>query len=121
LKDSAAFGARRFQEGDFVITGRRFELADAAERLIGRSAKTIYMILLSLYMYGLLWAYPSVFGRSFAGRVPTPFHDGKMCEDCDAQVRFWILIFGCVVVPMSCIDLEEQVVVQVTMSAGRLL
>jgi hypothetical protein len=25
------------------------------------------------------------------------------------------------VVPMSCIDLEEQVVVQVTMSAGRLL
>ncbi len=64
----------------------------------------------------------SVFGTSLASNIPSPFHDGTICADassgCEAPVRFFILIFGLVVVPLSCMDLEEQVVVQVFMSAG---
>ena len=114
-------GRLRFQPGDFEITTRKFEIADAAERILGKPAKHLYILLLSFYMYGLLWAYPSVFGNSFADQLPSPFNGGHACGDnqtCTDPVRFYILVFGLIVVPMSCIDLEEQVGVQVAMSAG---
>ena len=48
----AESGRSEFQEGDFIITGRKFELADAAERLVGKWAKITYVVLLSFYMCG---------------------------------------------------------------------
>jgi amino acid permease len=124
VEESAGKGGRHFVSSDFVITTRKYELADAAERLVGRHFKTAYMLLLCLFLYGVLWAYSSVFGTSFAGQIPSPFHGGHVCdgsESCDGPIRFWVLIFGLIAVPLSCMDLQEQVVVQVFMSAGLLV
>ncbi len=112
MKDSGV--SRQFVADDFIITThRKFELADAIERLLGRHAKTAYMVLLSLFLYGALWAYSSVFGTSVADEISWPFP-----HDTDARTRFYVGVFGFVAVPLSCMDLEEQVAVQVFMSAG---
>ncbi len=114
--------SRRLQPEDFVITQRKFEVADAVERLLGSHAKRLYTMLLSIFLYGALWAYTSVFAASLAANIPTALHHNETCNkedgDCDGPYRLFLIVFACLVVPLTCLDFEEQIAVQVTMSVG---
>lgn len=87
---------------------------------VGPRARTAYAVLLSLYMYGGLLSYATVWASSFAANVPVVFIDGgRTCnvEDgsaaCGGPFHLWLAVFAVMAIPLSCLDLEEQVIVQV--------
>lgn len=116
---------RRLRPRDFIITQRKFEIADAVERLLGPGFKRVYTALLSVFLYGALWAYSSVFAASLAANIPTSFNDYKVCTvgeaGCDKPYHLFLFVFACIVIPLTCVDFEEQVSVQVLMSVARVV
>jgi UDP-N-acetylglucosamine:LPS N-acetylglucosamine transferase len=53
-----------------------FEVTDIFFLFFGVRARTLYMTVLSLYLYGGLWAYSTVFANSFAANAPVVFMNG---------------------------------------------
>ena len=76
--------------------------------MLGPSAKLVYQFALSLLTYTGLVEYTQVFVQSFRGQI-------------SAQAPLWVptVLFACCVVPLSCLNLEEQVWSQVAMSILR--
>lgn len=115
------------RKSDFYVYDRKFEVPELMELLLGVRAKSLYTLGIMLYQVGSLWAYGSVFASSFSGNVPLPiFNDGNTCDiekdaDCNAPFHFWLGIFALVAVPLACMELTEQVGVQVTMAIARIV
>jgi len=60
-------------EADGLLNGKRkLEVGDLIAVMFGSSGRTAWAVLLSIYIYGALWAYTSVFASSFAANVPLP-------------------------------------------------
>ncbi len=86
-----------------------------------------YILFLSGYMYAALWAYSTVFASSFAANVPVFFlNGGQTCNieesgsGCLGPFFVWLAVFALFAVPLSCLELKEQVAVQVLMFVARL-
>jgi len=117
------------REEDYLVSSRgTFELTDLFFVFFGRAARTAYMAVLSMYLYGGLWAYSVVFAASFAANVPVTFlNGGRTCnveEDgsaCAGNFFVWLGVFALLAVPLSCLELKEQVYVQVLMFCARIL
>jgi hypothetical protein len=73
----------------------------------------IYLATLFMYTFGLLWAYGTVFANAFAQKFP-------ILGDFYSYYAY-IVVFGLFVIPLSCLDLKEQVTVQMILSAGRVM
>lgn len=88
----------------------QLEVTDLALEYLGPYGKVSYQVSLMLLTYVGLLAYTQVFNNSFISQV-WPASPS------------WLpaLLFGAVVVPLSCFDLAEQVTVQVAMSLLRFL
>lgn len=95
----------------YMVSERKFEVVELCRMFFGRRGKLAYVTLLNIYMYGSLWSYAAVFSRSFSENLPLNDHSYKL----------YLLMFGAVVVCISCLELREQIVVQVIMSAARVL
>lgn len=64
-------------QDDYLVTAeRKFEVTDLFALFLGPRARTVYVVILSGYMYGALWAYSSVFSSSFSANVPIVFLNG---------------------------------------------
>ena len=88
----------------------QLEVTDLALEYLGPHGKLVYQISLMLLTYVGLLAYTQVFNSSFVSQIwPT--------------APYWLpaVLFGVVVVPLSCCDLSDQVTVQVVMSLLRFL
>jgi len=116
-------------QSDYLVSStRKFEVTDLFGRLIGPRARTAYVLVLSGYLYGGLLSYAVVFASSFAANVPLPaFNGGRTCNvetdgaECLPSFYFWLALFGAMAVPLSCMELREQVSLQVAMFGARLL
>lgn len=111
-----------------VSSSRTFEVTDLFGTFLGTRARTIYVSILSGYMYGALWAYSTVFAASFSANVPVFFlNNGNTCNieeegtQCLGPFFVWLAVFALLSIPLSCLELKEQVYVQVTMFIARLL
>ena len=111
-----------------VSSSRTFEVTDLFGTFLGSRARTIYVSILSGYMYGALWAYSTVFAASFSANVPVFFlNNGNTCNieeegtQCLGPFFVWLGVFALLSIPLSCLELKEQVYVQVTMFIARLL
>lgn len=117
------------QDEHYLVNSERtFEVTDLFGLLMGSRARFAYMLFLSGYMYGALWAYGTVFASSFTANVPLPgFNDGHTCNvetDGSACIRpflLWLGVFGLIAVPLACMELKEQISVQVLMFIARVL
>jgi hypothetical protein len=118
------------KENKLVTTSRKFEVTELFSFLMGPQSQFVYMILLSMYLYGSLWSYTSVFASSFSANVPLPFQVSSnsapgTCivgsDGCQSHFLFWLLVFALVAVPCACLELKEQVILQVTMFGARIL
>lgn len=70
------------------------------------------MLVLCTFLLGTLWAYGTVFSNALSSHIPIP----------DAPSYFiYLILFGCIVVPISCMELKEQIVIQVILAFGRVL
>ena len=114
-----------------ISHSRRFEVADLFSFFLGGRARVVYVAVLSGYMYGALWAYGTVFASSFAANVPVAFFNGgQPCAiqehgavnaGCLGTFYTWLGAFALLAVPLACMELTEQISVQVLMFGARLL
>jgi hypothetical protein len=118
LGDHSSKALIRPQPDDYIVhQQRKFEVTDLFNIFVGPKARTTYVVILSGYMYGALWAYSSVFAASFAANVPSI--GGSTCNiedggaDCKNIFHLWLGVFGLVAIPLACMELQEQVLLQV--------
>lgn len=88
----------------------QLEVTDLAYEYLGSYGKLAYQASLMMLTYVGLLAYSQVFNSSFISQI---------WPGCSLYVPS--LLFGLVVVPLSCFDLADQVTVQVLMSLLRFL
>lgn len=101
------------QERYMVGHQRKFEVNALCRIFLGKNGLQFYTIVLCLYMCGTLCAYTNVFASAMSEAVPIiPHHDNYL---------YYVGIYSLVVVPMSCMELHEQITVQVGMTICRFI
>ncbi|OWZ14876.1 Transmembrane protein [Phytophthora megakarya] len=88
------------------------EVTQLCDRFLGPVGSKMYQISLLGLMYGGLVGYSQVFVNTFLTQVD---HIG----DWQLSSVHAAIFFACIVVPLSCSDLTEQIYVQLTMSVVR--
>ena len=90
-----------------------------------------YTLALCAWAAGTMWAFAAVFGTTgaaiAAAPLPIPWTDAPggcdVNEDpaCLPHYRGWLLVFGLVVVPLSCLRMREQKWLQLALAVGRIV
>lgn len=91
------------------VGSRKFEVTELCLMFMGRESLISYIVLTALGLYGTLWAYASVFANALASFAPKYGYEA------------YLSIYAIIVVPMSLMEMKEQIAVQVSLSACRLL
>ena len=103
-----------------VVGSQKFEVTELCKIFLGKQSVRVYTFLISVYMYGTLWAYATVFADSLAMRLPLTSGDSGITPS-STSYGIYLLLFAMIVVPSSMIELSEQVFVQVTLSICRII
>lgn len=109
---AAGSTGRQLKGVEYVVKDRKFEVNTLCRVFLGKPGLHIYTLCISLYIYGALWAYTSVFASSMSEALP--LFD-------QSNYGWYTLMFAIIVIPMSCLELDEQVAVQVTLTGCRFL
>jgi hypothetical protein len=103
------------QEG--VIVGeRKFEITELCDLFLGSRLRVVYIISIAMYMYGLLWVYSAVFAKALSAHFPVPFSGLE-----EYSYLVYLCIFAAIVLPISCLELSEQIHVQLVLSVCRIV
>eukprot|EP01029_Cantina_marsupialis_P001520 TRINITY_DN1130_c0_g1_i1.p1 TRINITY_DN1130_c0_g1~~TRINITY_DN1130_c0_g1_i1.p1 ORF type:complete len:476 (-),score=109.16 TRINITY_DN1130_c0_g1_i1:702-2129(-) len=94
----------------FKMTSRKFEIAELANIFMGRKASVAFVVIFCAYGIGTLWAYVSIFAKGFSDTFP--LIDGW-------SYHIYWLGFTIAVVTLTCMEMKEQLIVQVIMSILR--
>ncbi|CAN0003195.1 unnamed protein product, partial [Phaeothamnion confervicola] len=97
------------------LSAHAFQVTEMCEIFGGERVKVIYDGVIALYIFCTLWGYSTVFGAAMAAHL-TP---GGLPEEVGYVV--YVALFAAVVVPLSCMDVKEQVAFQVFMTFLRFL
>ncbi|KAG5188382.1 hypothetical protein JKP88DRAFT_353407 [Tribonema minus] len=106
---------RRGKGGAGGLRRHAYQVSELCELFGGDGVRRAYDIVMVLYMLCTLWGYSAVFGKALASNVPLAD------LDFDAAFLAYIALFAAVVVPLSVMDVREQVQfqqAQVQVSAG---
>jgi amino acid permease len=103
------------------ISTQKFEITELCKIFLGKQSVRIYTFLVSIYMYGTLWAYSAVFADSLATRLPIMTTVAGDITPNNASYKLYLLLFSMIVVPASMLELSEQVFVQVSLSICRVI
>eukprot|EP00957_Ditylum_brightwellii_P206220 15347405-Ditylum_brightwellii.AAC.1 len=104
------------EDRPLLLKHRKFAMNSLCEVYLGKFGLVLYTLCASFYLYLINWVYASVFGLAVARVAPLPFTDTE-----SASYKIYILIFAAIVVPLSMKDLEDQMLVQVSLTACRFL
>ena len=110
----------------YVIKGRKFEVNTLCRVFLGKGGLHMFTLFISLYCYCTLWAYTSVFCSAMAHKFPifssaAPSGWASISQFMRDDYSCYAIAFALVVVPLSCLELDEQIAVQVTMTGCRFL
>jgi len=100
---------------DYLIKQRKFEVNSLCRVYLGKTGLHIYTVSICLYIYCTLWAYTCVFASAMSTAAPL------FSNDVDTNYLIFAIVFALLVVPMSCMEMHEQVTVQVCMTGARFL
>ncbi|GMI07992.1 hypothetical protein TrLO_g97 [Triparma laevis f. longispina] len=95
-----------------LVKQRKFEIIEMCTLFLGPTGGRAYVTTFSFYMYGCLWAYSSVFANAMAQTIPLNSSD---------DYAIYVIIFAVVTVPLTCMELREQVNIQIALSFCRFL
>lgn len=87
---------------------KKLEVSALCKLILGRKGQLAFQVALLFLMYSGLWAYSSVFTASVLGVVQMP-------------VLYSVGVFALLVIPLSTMDLTEQWLIQVVLTAMRAL
>ncbi|KAL7525093.1 hypothetical protein ACHAWF_002682 [Thalassiosira exigua] len=99
----------------YLVKHRKFEVNSLCRVFLGKAGLRLYAASICLYIYCTLWAYACVFAGAMSKAFPL------LDDDEDANYLIYALVFAAAVVPLSCMELHEQVTVQVVMTGARFL
>ncbi|KAL7714206.1 Amino acid transporter [Entamoeba marina] len=100
-----------------------FNYARVGAIFFGKIGRGSAVIVISMFCYGALWAYTSVFSSSVTlimwkyplssfGECGTDMSEWKLFDKCHISYLLGIVLFGCIVVPLSLIGVTEQRILQ---------
>lgn len=95
---------------------RRIEMTELCELFLGSTGRRLFSLLIGMYMYGTLWAYCSVFAKAFAVQFALR---GEENPEEGSTYFIYLFVFGCLVVPLSLMELSEQIYIQVSLTIFR--
>jgi len=102
-----------FSKKDSTAPARRIEMTELCGLFMGKTAKQTFSYLIGIYMYGTLWAYCTVFANAFSTQLP--FGEGLE----EVSYLSYLALFALLVIPLSLMELSEQIYVQVTLTIFR--
>jgi hypothetical protein len=94
-----------------LIGNKKYETAELCELFLGKFGKQCYAISISIFLYGTLWAYGTVFASAMVTHVdlgPYSYH-------------IFLGVFSLIVIPLSCMELTEQLYLQVALAFCRII
>ncbi|KAM3574400.1 hypothetical protein VYU27_003693 [Nannochloropsis oceanica] len=98
-----------------TVKKRKYEMPTLCQLFLGHYGKVFYMLCLSVYIYGALLAYGTVFANSVAAMFPLP------APHAEVSYVLYLGLFAVLVIPLSCLELTEQISVQVALAFCRVL
>ena len=114
-----------------IETDRHFEVSELCRIFLGRVGGAVYLVLILIYLFIGQWLTGPVAGTAWSSNLPLNFGTFRQCSQADFNgvlhpsdgcwnsYALCILFFAIIVVPLSCLDLKEQEIVQVTLSITR--
>jgi amino acid permease len=81
-----------------VVRKERFDIPELCEKFLGVMGKRLYVLNILLYIYGALCAYATIFTDSLNSLIENEY-----------AYTLFLMLFAFIVVPMSLMELEEQV------------
>jgi amino acid permease len=93
---------------------RKKEMTELCQLFLGDWGKNIYLIVISVYMYGSLWAYSTVFANSFSAAHENFINPAY-------SYYLFIIAFSCLVIPVSLLEFSEQIYLQVSLAIFRVV
>ena len=115
-----------------VGSHRRFEIAELCRTFLGPFAGNLYLVALLIYQFLSQWMAGPTAAAAWACKIPFDSIRFQQCrqndfldvyqptnDGCWNSYALCVLLFAVVVVPLSCLELKEQAVVQVVMALVR--
>eukprot|EP00977_Amphora_coffeiformis_P010863 scaffold2551_cov162-Amphora_coffeaeformis.AAC.2 len=110
----------------YMVRERKFEVNALCRVFLGKPALAVYSGFICLYIYCSLWAYAAVFCSAMSQAFPLLHNNNDVVveeeeEEYLAMMNYvlYAVVFAAMVIPMSCLELNEQVAVQVGMTICR--
>ncbi|KAJ3426292.1 acid transporter [Anaeramoeba flamelloides] len=106
---------------------RKYEIIDMCKMFLGKKGKFLYFLMLTLFMYGTVWSYAAVFGSSIVTLFPIKAItngdvcdiDGNFSQNCENNYIVYLFLFALIVIPISCLDLTDQKIIQIILCIFR--
>lgn len=115
-----------------IEISRKFEPSELCEVFVGRWLKIVYLKVLTCYTFLACLSFSTVAGSAWAVNIPFNFSGVEQCSggdfgnhtlpvvtSCRNAYWFCLFLFACIVVPLSLVELKEQVIVQVALGLLR--
>lgn len=96
----------------YEVKERKFEYVELCRIFLGAKGEKAYIAAVTISIFAQLWGYTSVFSSAMATAAP-------ISKDFGRDYTMYTLIFGSIVVPLSCLDLKEQVQFQMFLTFCR--
>lgn len=107
-----------------VVGARRIDIPELTHIFLGATGFKIYSICVSVYLYGAQWSFTSVFGSALSSTWPHFSLLGIVesnSSTANDSYPLYVGLYACIVVPMSCLELHEQKMIQIILTISRLV
>ena len=117
---------------DDEMSNRKLEINELCALFVGNWARVFFTIIISISVPLILWAYGALAASAWSSNIPFDSSTFGQCDDADfrghqrpSNERCWnsyalcVLFFGCIVVPLSCMEIKEHKVMQLVLGAVR--
>lgn len=111
---------------------RKFEPSEQCEIFLRRWLKIVYLVILTLTGFIGCVSFCTVAGTAWAVNIPLNFSGVEQCDDTDflnqllptdttCRNGYWfcLFLFACIVVPLSLLELKEQLIVHIIIGCLR--
>lgn len=104
-------GNTRVFKSGWLVGSEKYELSELCELFLGATGIRLFSFVASLYFYGTLAAYTLVFTNSCVTNFPIGTY----------SYVIYLAVFGVLVVPACCMELKDQMTLQIIYSYCRAL
>lgn len=106
------------QEGRLMVGTEKFEMSELCQMFMGMRWKHFFTLCISLYNYGCLWAFTSVFSNALTLVYPLVEPTNGAAS---SSYYCYTALFALIVVPLTIVGVHEQVALQKVLFLCRVL